>query len=146
MIRRRRKNQSGSILVEFALWFTLLIMLGVSALSFGMAVQRSIMVADAANAGALYGANTSYGATDIAGMAQAVMNAGAGVPNLTAVASYWCKCSPTGSVVACTSACGTDQPIYYVQVTASATYPNFFRYLGLPATFTLQSVSIMQAQ
>lgn len=146
MTLRRRKNQTGSVLIEFALGFTSLVMLGVTALSFGLAVQRSIMVADAANAGALYGANTSYAATDIAGMAQVVMNAGAGVPNLTAAASYWCKCTPTGSVVDCTSSCGTDQPLYYVQVTASATYANFFQYLGLPGTFTLKSVSIMQAQ
>jgi len=142
----RRKTQSGSALIEFALSFTLLVMLGVAAVSFGLAVQNSIIVADAANAGALYGANSTYGATDVTGMQQTAIAAGAGVKNLTATASYWCKCSAIGTAVGCSTNCGTDQPLYFVQVTASATYNNFFSFMGLPATFTLQSSSVMQAQ
>jgi hypothetical protein len=118
-------------------------MLGMAAASFGMAIQASEVVADAANAGAAYGANSSYNSVSAAAIQQVALNAGAGVQNLTATATFWCTCSPGGSVVSCSSACGTDQPSYFVQVTTTATYPNFFHYGSLPATFTLRSICNM---
>jgi Flp pilus assembly protein TadG len=143
MRTRRRKTQSGSALIEFSLSFSLLAMLGIAAVSFGMAVQTSVVVADAAYAGASYGANSTANSINTATMQSVAVNSGSIVQNLTATATYWCTCSPGGSTVSCSSACGTDQPMYYVQVTASATYPNFFHYGGLPANFTVQSTCIM---
>jgi len=142
----RKKSQAGSALVEFALASTLIIMLGLGAVSFGLAVQSSIMVADAANAGALYGANNTLNATNTTAMNSAAIMSGAGVKNLTSTANYWCTCTASRASVACTSACGSDQPFYWVQVTTTATFNNFFNYMGLPSAFTLQSSSIMLVQ
>jgi Flp pilus assembly protein TadG len=145
-LRGRKRTQSGSALIEFALSATLIVMLAIGSVSFGLAVQQSIIVADAANAGALAGANGTYWATYTSGMQTVSGVAGAGVQNFTATASYFCECTAGGSAVTCTSACGNDQPLYYVKVTTSATFNNFFHYLGLPATFTLQSTSVMPVQ
>ncbi len=76
MMSARRKTQRGSALIEFALSASLIVMLAVGAISFGLAVQNSIVVADAANAGALYGANSLSNATNTAGMQQAAIAAG----------------------------------------------------------------------
>jgi Flp pilus assembly protein TadG len=143
MRQNRRKTQSGSALIEFALYFSLMAMLGMAAVSFGMAVQNGVVVADAAYAGAAYGANSTYNASNTTAIQQVAVNAGPGVPNLTATATVWCTCSAGGSTVSCSSSCSGDQPLYYVQVKASATYPNFFHYGGLPATFTIQSTCTM---
>ena len=143
---RRKKTQSGSALVEFALSATLLVMLGVAAVSFGLAVQQSIVVADASNAGAQVGANGTFWIGYIGGMQDVATEAGKGVSNLSVSASNFCECTAGGSVVSCSSACGTDQPLYYVKVTTKATVANFFSYLGLPSTFTLQSQTILPVQ
>jgi len=145
MRRNRSKTQSGSALIEFSLSFSVIAMLGMAAASFGMAIQASIVVADAANAGAVYGANSTYNSVSAAAVQQVALNAGAGVPNLTATVTFWCSCSLGGTTVSCSSACGTDQPMYFVQVKTSATYPNFFHYGTLPATFTLTSICNMLA-
>jgi len=143
MTRRRSKTQSGSALIEFALAFTTVALLGIGAVTFGFAVRNSIVVADAAYAGASYGANSTYNSVNTATMQQVALSSGAGVTNMTATATYWCTCSAGGSAVSCSSACGSDQPSYYVQVATSATYPNFFPYGGLPASFTIKSICVM---
>jgi Flp pilus assembly protein TadG len=146
MSLRRRRTQSGAALIEFALSAFLIVMLAVGAVSFGMAVQNSIIVADAANAAALAGANDTFWLSYTSGMQTVAGQASFGVKNFSSSASYFCQCTAGGSVVSCTSACGTDQPLFYVKVTTSSTYNNFFNYLGLPSTFTLQSTSIMPVQ
>ncbi len=143
---RRKKTQSGSALIEFALAATLMVMLAVGAVSFGLAVQQSIIVADAANAGALAGANDTFWITYTSGMQTVAGQASMGTQNFTSTASYFCECTAGGAVVSCSSACGSDQPLYYVKVTTSSTFNNFFHYAGLPSTFTLQSTSVMPVQ
>jgi len=143
---RRRKTQSGSALIEFALAFTLMAMLALGAVSFGIAVQNSIIVVDTANEGALFGANNTYNATYILGMQQIAGLGATGVQNFTATATSFCECTAGGSVVSCSSACGTDQPLYYVQVNTSATTNNVFTYLGLPKTFSLNGAVVMPVQ
>jgi Flp pilus assembly protein TadG len=146
MRQSKRQTQRGAALIEFALSATLLVMLAVGAVSFGLAIQSSIVVADAAYAGASYGANSVSNATNTAGMQQAALAAGAGVKNITATASYWCTCSG-GALVSCPTDCGSNADLkFFVQVTASATYNNFFKYAGMPATFTLQSTSVLPVE
>jgi Flp pilus assembly protein TadG len=145
MRRNRRKTQSGSVLIEFSLSFSMIAMLGMAAVSFGMAIQASLVVADAANAGAVYGANSTYNSVSAAAIQQVALNAGAGVPNLTATVSFWCTCSLGGTTVSCSSACSGDQPMYFVQVKTTGTFPNFFHYGSLPATFTMTSICNMMA-
>ena len=155
MRRDRSKTQSGQALVEFALSFASLAILGIGALSFGLAVQTSEVLADAANAGALYGANSTYDSVstttgytwpNFVGIQAVVLQSASGVRglNTTPTVSYWCTCN--GAVVACSYNCSGDQPLAYVTVIVSASYPNFFHYGGLPATFTIQSSSTMPVE
>ena len=121
-------------------------MLGIGAVSFGLAIQNKIMIADAAYAGAMYGANSLKNAIDTTGMQQTALNAAAGVKNVAATASYWCTCSG-GALTSCATDCGSSADLkFFVQVTVSATYSNFFQFAGLPSTFTLQSTSVMPVE
>jgi Flp pilus assembly protein TadG len=142
----RRRTQSGSALIEFALAFTIMTMLGVGAVSFGLAVQNGIIVADAANSGTLFGANSTFNGTDTTDMQTVAGYAGAGVPNFTSTATYFCACTAGGTSVSCTSACGSDQPLYYVKVVTSGSFANFLNLAGLPSTFTLNGATIMPVQ
>ncbi len=142
----KRRKQSGSALIEFAFAFTVMAMLGIGAVSFGLAVQAGIIVTDAANAGALFGANDTYDITYTSGMQIVATEAGAQVPNFTSTATYFCACTAGGTAVSCTSACGSDQPLYYVQVVTGGSFANFFNYGGLPGTFNLKGSIIMPVQ
>ncbi len=145
-VSRRKRTQAGSALIEFALSATLVVMLAVGSVSFGLAVQKGIIVADAASAGASFGANGTFWVTYTSGMQDVASAASTGVNNFTSSASYFCECTAGGSVVSCTSSCSSDQPLYYAKVSTSATFNNFFSYFGLPSTFTLQSTSVMPVQ
>jgi hypothetical protein len=68
------------------------------------------------------------------------------VPNFTSTATYFCACTAGGTAVSCTSACGSDQPLYYVEVVTGGSFANFFSYGGLPSTFTLKGSVIMPVQ
>jgi Flp pilus assembly protein TadG len=142
----RRRTQSGSALIEFALAFTVMTMLGVGAVSFGLAVQNGIIVADAANSGTLFGANSTLNSTNTTQMQTVAGYAGAGAPSFTSTATYFCACTAGGTGVSCTSACGSDQPLYYVKVATSASFANFFNFAGLPSTLTLKGATIMPVQ
>ena len=155
----RRRAQAGTALIEFVLSFTLIILLGLGAVSAGIAVQQSMIVAYAASAGALFGANlivdgistpgmqtpdTSSGADGIPAVA---LNAGATVNHISATAVAWYTCT-AGSLTdqGGLTSCSGDQTLTYVKVTSSVNISNPMTLGGLlPSTFTLQTKSVMPA-
>ncbi len=151
----RRASQKGSVVVEFAILFSVLAITTLGIVSLGLIVQQSILVSYAASAGAQYGANvitngsSTYGmqTPDVAGMQQAAQNAGQQVTGLTVSAYYWCTCTIGSTVSAsCLANCSNDQALTYVSVTASTTLNNYMTFGGLlPKTFTVKNTSVMQA-
>jgi Flp pilus assembly protein TadG len=143
-------HEKGSALVEMALILPLLLLLFMGAVDLGRAFYYSNTVARAAEAGALYG---SQNPTDTTGMIDAsneAMSSAFGsaqdMSGLNATASYGCECNGgTGQSPACatTPSCTTNE-VYYVTVTANATYNTLLPWPGIPDAVNLSSTVTMR--
>jgi hypothetical protein len=154
---RRSRRERGVVLIEFVLWFTLIAMLGIGAISFSVGVQRGMLISYAATAAASYGVSivpdgvsnpgtvTPDVTADASGISQAALTAGAAASGLSASARYWNTCTAGSGVdQGGVTSCNGDQTITYVAVTTTATVPNFITLGGLlPSTLKLRCTSVM---
>ncbi len=168
----QRHSQAGSVLVELAMVmpFLLLLVLGVG--FFGRVFYTSILVSNAARAGAAHGIRFAY--TDTAGMKRAAVDdAHTNLANFTVAnvptATYYCSCpAPEGRLASCYDApgvvhtcaeAGYGQPQVYVQVDTAYTFNTFGigadgnpvqvclpGTLCIPATVTLNGHALIRAQ
>jgi Flp pilus assembly protein TadG len=137
--------EGGQSLVELALVLPLLLLLLVGTIEIGRFAYYSILVSNAARAGAQYGAQSLVTAADATGMTNAAQNDG--LPGLLVTPTQLCGCTGAGL-----GACGTippacvapNHPLVYVQVTASGTFSSLFSYPGLPPTFAITSTEKMR--
>jgi hypothetical protein len=144
-----RVRERGQSLVELAFVLPLLLLLLVGIIEIGRFAYYSILVANAARAGAQYGAQSLATAADIAGISTAGANDAQGIvaPNtLTVSSTQRCGCSS-----AALGACGAlaicippGHPLVYVQVTAVGTFNSLFNYPGLPGPLNVTSVQEMR--
>ena len=124
---KRLQSQTGASLVELAFVIPFLVLLALGAIDFGRAYYLSIEVANAARAGAQYGA-ANGNLTNLSGMQTAANQDAFDVPGGVAPIAVWgCECSDGSSAVELCSSPPTcpGGPIYlvdYVQVNTSATY------------------------
>ncbi len=170
--RNRPRHQSGAAILELALVlpFLLLLVLGIGC--FGRVFYTSILVNNAARAGAGYGIRFHY--TDTPGMtAAAVADAHINLPSFTNAnvtnASFFCACpAPEGQLASCYDSPGVvhqcaevgyGQPQVYVRVDTQYTFNTFGLgadgnpvqvclpgNLCLPASVTLQGHALARAQ
>jgi Flp pilus assembly protein TadG len=138
-------TEGGQSLVELALILPLLLLLLVGIIEIGRFSYYSILVANAARAGAQYGAQSLITAADVAGIRAAAHNDG--LPSLAVTPRQLCGC--TGATLgACSTIAPTcvlpDHPLVYVQVTATHRFPSLFNYPGLPASLRLTSTEKMR--
>jgi Flp pilus assembly protein TadG len=146
---RRLTGDAGQGLIELALTLPLLILILLGGAEFARFAWASIETANAARAGAQYGAQTDITASDDAGMQTAALNDGVNLTGLTATSSHSCACStaPTASLVctAALSSCASPAIVLeYVQVNTSSTIRPLYHWPGLPATFTPNGSALMQ--
>lgn len=145
-----RDSERGSSLVEFAVIIPVLSLLVLGVIDFGRAYYLGIEVANAAKAGAQYGATNQ---SDTAGIqnaarleAQDVVSASDASWNTPAVASG-CECSDgTGQQIPCSTlgpTCAVSS-VSFVQVTTSATYNTLIPWPGIPTSFPLRGQSTMR--
>lgn len=150
-------GESGSALVELALVVAVLgipLLLGVA--QMGVLVYDSIEVSDAANAGALYGMQSTTDAVDNTGMTTAAQKDAPDFGTNLGVSpsTYWvCALAVTGTqsagangnqTLSCT---GTgNHALQFVQVNTSVTVTPFIHCPGLPTTFTLTGQAAMEVE
>jgi len=146
LTRNQHFRQRGSALVELALLFTVLMLLLLGVIDFSLVIQQSMVVSDAAYAGAQYGA-ISGNSSSFTAMQTIATNAAPGISGFSAVATKWCACSAGGASVSCTSTCATyGIPVVYVQVVTTATASLLFKYTGLPLTIPLRGICVLRVQ
>jgi len=134
--------QGGQSLVELALVLPLLLLLLVGVLEIGRFAYYDILVANAARAGAQYGAQSLTAAADVDGIQTAAQNDG--LSTLKVTPSLLCGCS-AGALGTCPSSSVCANPLVYIQVKAEATdFKSLFSYPGLPAKMTLTSTVTMR--
>lgn len=155
------RMQSGQSLVEVALLTPVLLAILLGAIELGRYAYISILVGNAAHAGALYGAQslgqsaTPQGLTVNPGIKLAAdndfQNNGQLVSNLTVTSSNTCGCDSQGSFVAdsCnptgTPSCASPGHwIVMVSVTATGTFQSLFKYPWIPRTLTVSRASTMR--
>jgi Flp pilus assembly protein TadG len=144
-----RARECGQSLIELAFVIPLLLLLLVGIIEIGRFAFYSIVVANAARAGAQYGAQSLATAADTTGISTAVTDDATGItaPNTLGVRSaQTCGCSaatlgPCGALPICVK---PEHPLVYVQVTAIGSFESLFNYPGLPGTFNVTSVQEMR--
>jgi Flp pilus assembly protein TadG len=157
-MRLFRKTRSGQSAVELALMapvlFTLLLAVG----DYARVFFRSVEVADAARAGAQYGAQSLVKSVDNAGIKNAAVNDAndIGLTTSNVTPSTYCTCTGSTTSVTCgPSACvspATEK--IFVKVTVNTTFNTSFRwginiggsYMGLPTSTPLTATSVLEVQ
>jgi len=154
----KNMHQRGAALIEFALVTPLLIMVLIGLIEVGRLAYFSIEVANAAHAGAQYGA-ISYKNAGGSGMGVAAQKDGQnGVAHLQTTADYVCACwnpstaaetPSTPTQAACGVPCSNGgHTVTYAQVSVTGTMHALFNYtaLGLPAQWAVTRVATMRVE
>ena len=146
------RTDAGQALVEAALVLPVLLLLILSALETGSIAYNAIEAANAAEAGALYAAQSRANAANTTGIAQAATNDASNVLSVTATATTTCACqSAAGTITAGPGSCtGTivtscaSSVVEWVNVVTAANVTPMFQLPGLPATLTLKGNATMR--
>lgn len=157
------QRQAGNAIVEFALILPFLILVTTGIIALGRYAYFGIVVANAARAGALYGAQPGGGGSaDTAGMIAAAekdaANNGVGtitaspMPTATSYCMYWVATTPNPSPnptanPTCAQTSGSNILINYVQVTVTGHANSGLPKLPfLPSTVTITSTAVQRVQ
>lgn len=131
-------------MLELCLVLPVLLMLTLGVIEFGRAACFDIEVADAARAGALYGAQSLADAIDQGGIRQAALNNEQDVDsaNVTITPSFSCACPGSGTSGGCPQT-GCSYPQVYVTVEVQYRLATLFQYPGIPDPIILTTISTM---
>lgn len=156
-LREMWRSQSGQSLLELALLTPLLLALVLGTIEMGRFAYISILVGNAAHAGATYGAQSIPQSVDTNGIQAAAdndfQNNGQAVASLTVTSSATCGCDNggtiTGAVCSATSnptagTCAAGHWVVTVSVTASGSFDSLFGFPGIPKTLAMSSTSSMR--
>jgi|GEM_PF-2538090 len=139
---RLHRSEDGSILVEFALVLTPLILILAYMVDYALWIQKEMQIQDAASAAAASGAVPGNASNHVA-MEQVASDIVTGAPNnynttaFTATATDFYVCTPGGSQVTATTSCSGTTPYHYVQVVTSAQMPALLGFRGVASSLTL---------
>jgi hypothetical protein len=122
--------QRGQSLVEVALSLPLLLVLLVGIIEVGRFSYYSIVVSNAARAGAQYGAQTLATAADQTGIQNAARGDGGNV--IVVTSGQLCRCAPGAALGGCGAGGACANPAVYVWVTAKERVNAMFSYPGFP--------------
>jgi Flp pilus assembly protein TadG len=146
-----RRCDEGTSLVEFALAAPIFLFFLVGLIELGRFTCFAIIAANAARAGAQYGAQDLLTAYDSAGIATAAEQDGENMPNWTSgggsvTVNQLCS-SNGGPPQTCSTPWGASPPlntIYYVQVTVTGVFTTLLNYPGIPNGIPISGSSTMR--
>ncbi len=147
---RLHRSEDGSILIEFALVLTPLVLILACVVDYALWIQRAMLVQDAAAAAAAYGAmpgkvaNTSQ-ITSLANYIATGSTAGAAWFTVNPPTDFY-TCSPGGSHVTATTSCPTGAPYHYVQVTTSVSPNALLGSHWMPSSLTLNGAATYRVE
>jgi hypothetical protein len=140
-----RSRESGSALIETAVVLPVLILLVLGVAEYGRVYFTGITVANAALAGAEFGAQSSGTADPV--FVQQVARDDADDQTLVVTSDRVCRC-PGSDPLPCTSTCpdGYGNPQFFIAVTSSKNLSLLLRYPGLPATILVSRTASFRIQ
>jgi Flp pilus assembly protein TadG len=122
-----------------------LVLLVIGVADYGRVFFTSITVANAARAGAEYGAQNPATSIDTVGMKIMSQQDGNEIGTITLQARTYCECG--GASHGCTTVCtGGAAPDVFVEVTATKVVSMLFSYPGLPDSVTISRKAIFRSQ
>lgn len=138
--------------MEFAVVLPIALLLLVGSIEVGRFGYFAILAANAARAGAQYGAQNLITADDTPGITNAALQDGQNLPNWTsgtgAGITVTQLCSISGATPTnCTSSGLTGPPqntIYYVQVRVTGVFGSLLNYPGIPASVPISGSATMR--
>lgn len=165
MNKQRTRKQSGQALVELAFILPVLLVLLLGVVEIGRYAYISILIGNAAHAGAFYGAQGNGFANDTTGIARAAEYDFAGttsgtsstnglqVSDLNVTSAVSCGCDSAGTITTfgCTTAtnpfagtCASGSWVVVVSVTCSGTFNALFNYPGIPSSLNISKTAYMR--
>jgi Flp pilus assembly protein TadG len=149
--RSALRSESGTSLIEFAFIAPIIIFLLVGMIELGRFGYFAILAANAARAGAQYGAQDVMTAYDTAGITTAAVQDGQNLPNWTtnggAVTVNQLCAVNGGTLHACGVSIGPGPPqntVYYVQVQVLGQFNSLLNYPGLPSSLPISGSATMR--
>lgn len=129
----RKERTRGTGLLELAFLLPIFMILVAGVVDMGRYAQFSILVANAAHTGALYGSHNLVTASDTNGIqAAAVNDAGTLSTPLVVSSQMLCGCAADSLSAMCPATCANA--LTYIQVTATGTFHSVFNTLGIPTS------------
>jgi Flp pilus assembly protein TadG len=151
------RSQSGQSLVEVALLTPILLTLLIGGIELGRYAYLSILVGNAARAGAAYGAQSLPQSVDTADIQTAAdndfQNNGQNISKLTVTSTTSCGCDNGGTITSASCSpktnptagtCVAGHWVVMVQVTASGTFNSIFSYPGIPSSISVSRTSTLR--
>lgn len=154
-IRIARTEDRGAAALELAIALPVLILMAIGVADYGRAFFTGIAVANAAMAGAEFGAQNTGTSGNFAGITAAVTQDGNDAAvTATPVPRFFCRCPSGTADVDCTepegpgttTCTGYGEPEEFVQVSASKTVSFILRYPGLPSSVAVSRTAILRVQ
>lgn len=144
-VKRFKVSSHGGAAVELAVVFPILVLLIIGVVDYGRVFYTSITVANAARAGAEWGAHNPFLATDTVEMKNRAQADGQEAGTLIKSARYYCQCGgvPNGTCSVCGSGAA---PEVFVEVTASKTVNMLLPYPGIPNNFSITRKATFRSQ
>jgi Flp pilus assembly protein TadG len=142
----QKVRERGQSLVELAFVVPLLLLLLVGIIEIGRFAYYSILVSNAARAGAQYGAQSLANASDGLGIAAAANRDGQGGTGLTVSSTQQCGCTGNTLSGTCpaTLCVAPNHALVYVRVKVIGSFPSLFNYPGLPSNIDVTSIEEMR--
>jgi len=142
-------DATGASLVEFALVSPVIVLLMAGVVDVGRYIWDGMLAANAARAGAVYGAQSIGTAGDSTGIkAAAVADAPQAIASPDVTPTGWCSCDSSPGVSAnCAdlNACPSpDHKDIYVKVTVTKTFNPLIHWPAVPTSITISKTNIEQ--
>jgi Flp pilus assembly protein TadG len=141
---RRQDRDAGQALVETALLIPLLTTLLIGTAEMARVAYAAIEVANAAHAGAQYGAQSGYTASDTTGISNAAAIDAANLTGLTTISSYSCICSDGSASTCQPTDCSNTHIEQTLTVNTQATIDPIIHLPGLPTKYTVKGQAIQR--
>jgi Flp pilus assembly protein TadG len=146
-----RRGESGTSLIEFAVTAPIVVFLLVGLIEIGRFMFFAILAANAARAGAQYGAQDLTTVYDTSGITTAALQDGQSLPNWTSSGggiTVQQLCAVSGGAPTPCATLGTSGPpqntIYYVSVQVTGVFNTLLNYPGLPNSVPISGSSMMR--
>lgn len=150
-LRGRNQRRRGSAITEFAVMSPLFLMLLGGTMDFSRLFSQSMILHNAARAGAQYALGKDSNMYDITGIQQAAIASQPNITGMTATAVLVCRLAPSdaatesdGAAVACGSTSSYTRQ--YLEVTTAKNYELLSSYLALPKQLPLKAKAVVRLQ